>query len=142
MAARNRDTRRCVQTMVDHAELRAILGASAGVVIMCPDSANTAARETLNVAFSELNPKKHRVAVAESFGGNDEPIDKLTRDLIGLGIDPISALRMKADPTEQVRCRCRHPLPDRPPSRSMQPPPPPTNPGASSSGVTPAHVRT
>eukprot|EP00892_Ulva_mutabilis_P002661 jgi/Ulvmu1/12396/UM009_0042.1 len=88
-------------TMVDHAELRAILGSSAGVVIMCPDSASAAARETLNVVFSELNPKKHKVAIAESFGGNDEPVDKLTRDLLGLGIEPAFNLRMKAEPTEQ-----------------------------------------
>lgn len=89
--------------MIDHAELREILGRSKGVVIMCPDSSSDSARETLNVAFSELTPKKHRVGIAESFGGNDEPVDKLTRDLLGLGIEPLFALRMKADPTEAVR---------------------------------------
>jgi hypothetical protein len=92
---------------VDHAELRAILGGSVGVVIMCPDAANAAAREALNVAVSELSPKKHRVLIAESFGGNDEPVDKLTADLVGLGIDPELTLRVKATPTEQA-CAGRH----------------------------------
>ena len=47
-----------------------------------------------------------QVAIAESFGGNDEPVDKLTQDLVGLGIDPVLTLRVRADPTEQVRSCC------------------------------------
>lgn len=92
-----------MQASVDHAELRAILGASAGVVIMCPDSDDAAVKEALDVAFSELSPKKHKVAVAESFGGNDEPVDKLSADLVALGLDPLVTLRVKAEPTESVR---------------------------------------
>lgn len=87
---------------MDHAELREILGGSKGVVIMCPDSDNIAVKEALDVAFSEMSPKKHKVAIAESFGGNDEPVDKLSTDLIALGLDPVFALRVKHDPTEQV----------------------------------------
>ena len=47
-----------------------------------------------------------QVAIAESFGGNDEPVDKLTQDLVGLGIDPVLTLRVRADPTEQARSCC------------------------------------
>jgi flavorubredoxin len=78
---------------------------------MSPDSSNVAARETLNVAFSEFNAKKHKIAIAESFGGNDEPVDKLTSDLVSLGLDPVFTLRVRQTPTEQVwlqgtPCRC------------------------------------
>jgi flavorubredoxin len=95
-------TERGLQASVDQAELRAILGGSKGVVIMCPDSDNVTVKEALDVAFSEMTPKKHKVAIAESFGGNDEPVDKLSSDLIALGLDPVFTLRVKHDPTEQV----------------------------------------
>jgi flavorubredoxin len=92
-----------LQSTVDAAELRGVLEASKGVVIMCPDSADKAVKESLNVAFSEMSPKKHKVAIAESFGGNDEPVDRLTQDLIGVGIDPELTLRVRQEPTEQAR---------------------------------------
>lgn len=69
---------RCMQMSVDHAELRAVPGGSAGAVIMCPDSGNAAVRQALNVALSELSTKKHKFLIAERFRGNDEPVDKLT----------------------------------------------------------------
>lgn len=93
-----------MQASIDHAELRSILGNSQGVVLMCPDVDNVPAHDTLNVVMSELNPKKHKVMIAESFGGNDEPVDKLTREIVGLGIEPEEALRVKDEPTEGVRC--------------------------------------
>lgn len=92
-----------MQASVDHAELREILGASNGVVLMAPNKQNTTVAEALAVAFSELAPKKHRVLLAESYGGNDEPVDKLTSDLTALGIEPEVALRVREEPTEQVR---------------------------------------
>lgn len=92
-----------MQASIDHAELRSILGNSQAVVIMCPDVDNVPAHDTLNVVMSELNPKKHKVMIAESFGGNDEPVDKLTQEIVGLGIEPEAALRVKAEPTEGVR---------------------------------------
>jgi flavorubredoxin len=111
-----------VQASVDHAELRAILGASKGIMIMCPDSDNVAVKQALDIAFSEMTPKKHKVAIAESFGGNDEPVDKLSSDLISLGLDPVFTLRVKQDPTEQVCHRevpgtfhaCHEPCPQSP----------------------------
>jgi hypothetical protein len=93
-----------VQATVDGAELRTMLAMSSGVVIMCPDSGDASVKESLNITFSELSAKKHKVAIAESFGGNDEPIDKLSQDLLGLGIEPLLKLRVKQEPTEQVRC--------------------------------------
>eukprot|EP00993_Chasmostoma_nieuportense_P001459 NODE_233_length_2629_cov_4.838529_g218_i0.p2 GENE.NODE_233_length_2629_cov_4.838529_g218_i0~~NODE_233_length_2629_cov_4.838529_g218_i0.p2 ORF type:complete len:335 (+),score=70.29 NODE_233_length_2629_cov_4.838529_g218_i0:1350-2354(+) len=87
---------------VDHAELRAILGIASGVVIMCPDSSDRGVKEALDVAFSELKPKKHKVAIAESFGGNDEPVDAITASLVGIEIDPVLSLRVKAEPSEST----------------------------------------
>ena len=90
-----------MQATVDHAELRAIIGNSAGVVIMSPNRDDVEVQESLSVAFAELSAKKHKVLVAESYGGNDEPVDVIAATLTNLGITP-ETLRVKQTPAEQV----------------------------------------
>ena len=49
---------------MDPAELRGVLESSAGVIIMCPDSGDAQVKESLNVAFSEMSAKKHKVCTS------------------------------------------------------------------------------
>lgn len=88
---------------VDPQELVELVGRSSGVVLMAPPGDSADARASLSTLLSALKPAKHRVVVAESFGGRDEPVDELVRSLVASGLEPlVEALRVKAEPCEAV----------------------------------------
>ena len=44
-----------------------------------------------------------QVLVAESYGGQDEPVDTLVANLVGVGIEPLTdPLRVKSTPDENL----------------------------------------
>eukprot|EP01025_Chloroclados_australasicus_P001332 TRINITY_DN10365_c0_g1_i3.p1 TRINITY_DN10365_c0_g1~~TRINITY_DN10365_c0_g1_i3.p1 ORF type:complete len:641 (+),score=84.75 TRINITY_DN10365_c0_g1_i3:113-2035(+) len=87
---------------IDHSELREAIGKNAGVVVMCPPASSKEAQESLAVVFSTLGSKK-KVMLAESFGGEDEPMDTLISNCISVGVEPFGEqLRVKNAPTEST----------------------------------------
>lgn len=48
---------------------------------MCPDASSADAKRTLAAVASALKPGT-KLIIAESFGGNDEPIDTLQSSLV------------------------------------------------------------
>lgn len=87
---------------VDPQELVMILGASQGVVLMAYPSDDSAARTTFSTLLSAIKPKT-KVLVAESFGGKDEPVDTLIKNLVGVKADTaLDTLRVRDIPTQSL----------------------------------------
>jgi len=87
---------------VDPQELVSIMASSKGLVLMAPPSGNAEAQKTMAGMLSAIKPNT-KVIVAESFGGNDEPVDTLMANLVGVGAEVLGdALRIKEAPTTQL----------------------------------------
>jgi flavin reductase (DIM6/NTAB) family NADH-FMN oxidoreductase RutF len=74
------------------AEPQDVVGAASrakAVVLMAPPSGDAGARQTLSALASALKPGT-RVLVAESFGGQDEPVDVLLQALVAAGAEPVA----------------------------------------------------
>jgi len=85
-------------TAVDDQEVIEALHGASGVVIFSPSSA--VAEMKLSTAFAASSSKR-KIFVAESCGGDDEPVDSILRPYVESGCDcPVDPLRIKtAEPT-------------------------------------------
>jgi flavin reductase (DIM6/NTAB) family NADH-FMN oxidoreductase RutF len=87
---------------VDPQELVSIMAASKGCVLMAPPAGNAEAQKTMAGMLSAIKPKT-KVIVAESYGGNDEPVDTLMANMVGVGAEVLGdALRIKGTPSTQL----------------------------------------
>lgn len=83
----------------DSQELIECVGRCSGIVLMAPPISGPANKivSTLYAAVKEKQP----VIVAESYGGDDEPVDTIVQRFLDLGItSPLPPLRVKETPTE------------------------------------------
>jgi len=81
-------------------ELVEAVGRAAAVVLMTPPRSGPAA-ERCSALFASLKPKKQKVLVAESYGGDDEPVDALMRQFVDIGVEAATdPLRVRDTPTE------------------------------------------
>jgi hypothetical protein len=79
-----------------------ILGASQGVVLMAYPSDDAAAKTTFAGLLSAIKPGT-KVLVAESFGGKDEPVDTLIKNLVGVKADTaLDTLRVRDIPSQSL----------------------------------------
>lgn len=90
----------------DPQELAEVVGRSAGIVLMSPPSKTPEVSAALGICVSAVKPGKHKnLLIAESFGGNDEPVDSLVAAFIGAGLEPAvcaEPLRVRDTPTEKT----------------------------------------
>jgi flavin reductase (DIM6/NTAB) family NADH-FMN oxidoreductase RutF len=87
----------------DAQELAEVVGRSAGVVLLAPPRASAEASAALATLLSAVKPGKQRVVLAESYGGQDEPVDALRASFVEAGVEPLlEPLRVRAPPTEPV----------------------------------------
>ncbi|KAK9802723.1 hypothetical protein WJX73_000981 [Symbiochloris irregularis] len=85
---------------VDPQELVEVLGKSQGVVIMTPPRDSKEAQNTLSTMVSALKGK-HKILVAESYGGRDEPVDTIIGSCVTASSDTsLDPLRVRDTPTE------------------------------------------
>lgn len=85
----------------DSQELIECVGRSTGIILMAPPSSGPANKivSTLYAAVKGKQP----VVVAESYGGDDEPVDTIVQRFVDLGItSPLPPLRVKETPTEST----------------------------------------
>ncbi|KAJ7549448.1 hypothetical protein O6H91_07G053400 [Diphasiastrum complanatum] len=86
---------------VDTQELVESLGRNGAVVIMAPPISGPA-NKAIATVYAALKVKQP-VLIAESYGGDDEPVDTMLQKFLELGIcSPIPPLRVRAPPTEEV----------------------------------------
>ena len=82
----------------DPQELAAAVGRAAGVVLMAPPSSCADCAASVATLVSAVK-RGARVLVAESYGGDDEPVDVLVSTLVDAGAPPVlDALRVKDAP--------------------------------------------
>eukprot|EP00475_Leptophrys_vorax_P024740 TRINITY_DN34220_c0_g1_i1.p1 TRINITY_DN34220_c0_g1~~TRINITY_DN34220_c0_g1_i1.p1 ORF type:complete len:693 (-),score=42.91 TRINITY_DN34220_c0_g1_i1:347-2314(-) len=75
------------------------VGRNAAVVLMSPPTSGNAAR-LVPTLFACVKPKQS-IVLAESYGGDDEPVDTLLRKFMDNGVKtPLPSLRVKDAPTE------------------------------------------
>lgn len=85
----------------DPQELVEATGKASAIVLMAPPANSREATAGLGTLLSAVKPKKQTVVIAESFGGEDEPVDALRASFIGAGLEPLfDPLRVKDTPTE------------------------------------------
>ncbi|XP_057865504.2 uncharacterized protein LOC131073132 [Cryptomeria japonica] len=85
--------------IVDIQDMIECVGRCAGVVIMAPPSSGPA-NKALSTLYAAVKPKQP-IVIAESYGGDDEPVDTIAQRFVGLGISlPIPPLRIKEIPNE------------------------------------------
>jgi len=88
----------------DTQELIEAVGRSGAIVLLAPPSASEAATKcgTLLSAVKS-GPKGQKLMVAESYGGDDEPVDALVKAFVEIGVEPaMDPLRVKETPTEST----------------------------------------
>lgn len=84
--------------MVDPQELLACVGRAQGVVLLSPPEKSANCTSARSVLLSAVD-KKQKVLIAESFGGDDVPVDSLTRDFVAVNVEPVLApLRIRSTP--------------------------------------------
>jgi len=84
---------------VDAQELAEIIPRSTGVAILAPPQSGPA-HDMFGVVLSSVKSKQ-TFLIAESYGGDDEPVDSLFRSMVDLGLKPATeALRVKDTPDE------------------------------------------
>ncbi|KAL2650645.1 hypothetical protein R1flu_018773 [Riccia fluitans] len=84
----------------DTQELIECVGRNAALVIMAPPS-HGPANEALTTLFAAVKTGKQPLLIAESYGGDDEPVDTLLQRFMALGVNsPLPPLRVKEEPTE------------------------------------------
>uniref|UniRef100_A0A0C9RM04 TSA: Wollemia nobilis Ref_Wollemi_Transcript_11596_2105 transcribed RNA sequence n=1 Tax=Wollemia nobilis TaxID=56998 RepID=A0A0C9RM04_9CONI len=85
--------------IIDIQDMIECVGKCAGVVIMVPPSSGPASK-ALSTLYAAVKPKQP-IVIAESYGGDDEPVDTLVQRFVALGISlPIPPLRVKEIPNE------------------------------------------
>lgn len=85
--------------VVDIQDMIECVSRCAGVVIMAPPSSGPA-NKAITTIYAAVKPKQP-VVIAESYGGDDEPVDTIVQRLVALGISlAIPPLRIKAIPDE------------------------------------------
>lgn len=93
----------CGAEMLDlnHADIQEVVetvGKSAALVIMSPPSSGPAIQQVTTLLASVKAGKQ--LLIAESYGGDDEPVDTLLQRFVALGVEGLSPLRVKGEPTE------------------------------------------
>ena len=85
----------------DTQELVEAVGGAAGIVILAPPTQGPASDALAAIVGSCKS--KQKLLIAESYGGQDEPVDTLAVKFASLGLaEVVPALRVKADPTEST----------------------------------------
>lgn len=75
------------------------MGRSAAVVVLTPPSSGPA-NTALGTLLASVKAKQ-KVVVAESYGGDDEPVDTITQRFVEQGLVPVfEPMRVKETPTE------------------------------------------
>ncbi|CAG9467029.1 unnamed protein product [Pedinophyceae sp. YPF-701] len=83
---------------VDPQELVAMVSRSGAVVMMAPPASSKEARNTMAVLLSCIKSKQKAI-IAESFGGEDEPVDTMAAQFTNVGVElAAKPLRVKATP--------------------------------------------
>ncbi|KAH7306238.1 hypothetical protein KP509_22G003200 [Ceratopteris richardii] len=83
----------------DSQELIECVSRSSGVVLMTPPSSGSA-NSLVSTLYAAIKTKQP-VVIAESYGGDDEPVDTIIQRFVDLGITlPQPPLRVKETPTE------------------------------------------
>ncbi len=86
-------------TTAESHEIQELAGRAAGIIIGMPPSANAAAQAGISSLLA-VAKNKQSVGIFECFGGDDEPIDTLSRRFIDLGVkEAFPAVRIKETPT-------------------------------------------
>ena len=86
----------------DPQELAEMVARASAVVVMAPPKSNAAAQDNLSMVLSASHAGM-AVLVAESYGGEDEPVDALNASFVAQGLDAISApLKLMDAPTEKT----------------------------------------
>lgn len=83
----------------DIQEVVETVGKSGAVVIMCPPSSGHAMKQVTTLLAS-VKADKQNLLIAESYGGDDEPVDTLLQRFVTLGVTAVPPLRVKGEPTE------------------------------------------
>eukprot|EP00798_Chlamydomonas_sp_ICE-L_P012083 gene12083-15193_t len=93
----------------DPQELVAITGRSKGIVLMSPPNNNPEAKISL-AAMTSAVKKGTKIIVAESFGGNDEPVDALVGSFVDancdMAVDPLRMLTQKDVISKKKKAMC------------------------------------
>lgn len=85
--------------IIDIQDMIECVGRCAGVVIMAPPSSGPA-NKALSTLYAAVKPKQP-IVIAESYGGDDEPVDTIAQRFVGMGISlPVPPLRIKEIPNE------------------------------------------
>lgn len=75
------------------------MGRSAAVVVLAPPTGGKA-NTSLGTLLASVKAKQ-RVVVAESYGGDDEPVDTITQRFVEQGLVPaFEPMRVRETPTE------------------------------------------
>jgi flavorubredoxin/flavin reductase (DIM6/NTAB) family NADH-FMN oxidoreductase RutF len=89
----------------DPQELAEVVGRSSAIVLMSPPKTPEVSA-ALGICVSAVKPGKHTsLLIAESFGGNDEPVDSLLAAFVGAGLESAACadpLRVRDTPTEKT----------------------------------------
>lgn len=83
----------------DIQEVVETVGKSGAVIIMAPPSKGTPLKQVTTLLAS-VKAGKQPLLIAESYGGDDEPVDTLLQRFVALGVDGLPPLRVKGEPTE------------------------------------------
>jgi flavorubredoxin/flavin reductase (DIM6/NTAB) family NADH-FMN oxidoreductase RutF len=85
--------------VVDIQDMIECVSRCAGVVIMAPPSSGPA-NKAITTIYAAVKPKQP-VVIAESYGGDDEPVDTIVQRFVALGISlALPPLRIKEIPNE------------------------------------------
>lgn len=85
--------------IVDIQDMIECVSRCAGVVIMAPPSSGPA-NKAITTIYAAVKPKQP-VVIAESYGGDDEPVDTIVQRFVALGISlALPPLRIKEIPNE------------------------------------------
>ncbi|CAM6100511.1 unnamed protein product [Calypogeia fissa] len=96
----------CGAEMLDlnHADIQEVVetvGKSAGIVVMAPPSSGPAIK-AVTTLLASVKAVKQPLLIAESYGGDDEPVDTLVQRFVALGVTALPPLRVKGEPTEST----------------------------------------
>lgn len=90
----------------DPQEVQELVNRMAGIVIGMPPASSTTAAAAIGTILAAANAKQ-AIGIFESYGGDDEPIDPLSRQFRDLGLKAgFEAIRVKDTPTEAVYQLC------------------------------------
>lgn len=83
----------------DTQELIEAVSKSAGIVLVVPPATGPA-HDNLAAIIGNIKSKQ-KILIAESYGGNDEPVGPLASQFAGMGVEEVvPALKVKENPTE------------------------------------------